>query len=111
MARHNIGKHLIISDEVHTSFRAECAKAGVRMTDVGDSILKDFLTNLDKVDDDSKVNALKELSARRIRPKHVATTMDDVRAVATAEVTKIIEGGDSNVAPQEANPEGQAKPQ
>jgi hypothetical protein len=111
VARVNIGKHLIISDEVHAAFSAECAKVGVRMTDAGDSIIKDFLTNLAKVDDATKADALKELAARRVRPKRVPTTMDDVRAVATAEVTKILEGGDSNVAPQEANPEGQAKSQ
>jgi len=106
VARVNLGKHLIISEEVHSAFNAECAKAGVRMTDVADSIIKDFLTNLAKVDDATKADALKELAARRVRPKRVTTT------VPTSETAPIPPQGDvQNVAPQEANPEGQAKSQ
>ena len=105
MARVNLGKHLIISEEVHAAFNAECAKAGVRMTDVADSIIKDFLTNLAKVDDATKADALKELEARRVRPKRVTT-------IPTSETAPIPPQGDvQDVAPQEANPEGQAKPQ
>jgi hypothetical protein len=105
VARLNIGKHLIISEEVHTSFRAECAKAGVRMTDVADTIIKDYLEGLTKADDETRAAFLKKLAEQRIRPKHESVRIE----VPTLENPPIQE--DSNVAPQEVSREGQAKPQ
>ena len=68
MSRVNKGKHIIISDEVHTKLKSMCTRTGVRMTDVADTVLVDFIRLIESASFPSEQDTiLRTAAARRER--------------------------------------------
>jgi hypothetical protein len=107
MSRVNKGKHIIISDEVHTNLKSMCTRAGVRMTDVADTVLVDFIRLVESSSFPSEQDTiLRTAAARRERVVKV-----EEKEVPTSEPAAV-QGGDAPVAPKdEAQAHGTGIPQ
>jgi len=97
MSRVNVGKHIIISDEVHTKLKSMCTRTGVRMTDVADTVLVDFIRLVESASFPSEQDTiLRTAAARRER-------LVEVKDVPTSEPAAV-QGGDAPVAPKDEAP-------